>query len=123
VTYLLYLNLISDEHMFPLRHNPTDRGRGGSKLHGLVDPKGMPSAVALAGANGHDGRLIKPAREVREMAGPSATEAQPRHPSLDKTYDVKRVEHEALAHHYTPHIRRIGEKKRADSEDDPPARR
>lgn len=106
-----------------LGRNPTDRGRSGSKLHWLVDQNGMPSAVALAGANVHDNRLITPTINVRVIAGPPATEAHPRHRSLDKAFDMKRVENEVFAHHYTPHIRRIGEEKRADAEEDHPARR
>ncbi len=33
-----------------LGSNPTDRGRGGSKLHLLVDEQGIPLGVKVAGA-------------------------------------------------------------------------
>ena len=38
--------------------NPTDRGKGSVKLSLLVDAQGMPLAVASAGANRHDMKLV-----------------------------------------------------------------
>lgn len=35
----------------PLRGNPVDHGRKGSKLHVLADAQGIPLAVAVSGAN------------------------------------------------------------------------
>jgi hypothetical protein len=34
--------------------NPTDRGKQGSKIHILVDEKGVPLALQITGANQHD---------------------------------------------------------------------
>lgn len=106
-----------------LGRNPTDRGRSGSKIHLQVDRNGMPTAVALAGANVHDSRLISPTLNVSVIAAPPAPGEEPRHLCLDKAYDFKRVEQEVIGHGYTPHIRRIGEEKHVDSEVVHPARR
>jgi hypothetical protein len=101
-----------------LGRNPTDRGRSGSKIHLLVDHKaGMPCGVALAGASVHDSRLATPTVEGRIAPARAPAEAEPQHLCLDKAYDIKWVEEEARRHTrrhgYTPHIRRIGEEKRA----------
>jgi transposase len=40
--------------------NPTDRRKLGSKVHVLVDAKGVPLAVKLTGANAHDITQIIP---------------------------------------------------------------
>ena len=73
----------------------------------------MPCGVALAGANVHDSRLVTATVEGRVAAVPEPTEEEPQHLCLDKAYDMRRVEDEARGHGYTPHIRRIGEEKRA----------
>jgi putative transposase len=106
-----------------LGRNPTDRGRSGSKIHLLVDQEGMPSGVAIAGANVHDSRLVTPTVEGRVAAAPKPTEEEPQHLCLDKAYDMKRVEDEVRGHGYTPHIRQIGEEKRAAPHEAHPARR
>jgi transposase len=38
--------------------NPTDRGRAGSKRHLITEDKGLPLAVRLTAANGHDSRRL-----------------------------------------------------------------
>jgi len=62
-------------------------------------------------------------RRGPRAAAPEPTEEEPQHLCLDKAYDMKRVEDEARGHGYTPHIRRIGEEKRATPEETHPARR
>lgn len=107
-----------------LGRNPTDRGRSGSKIHLLVDQTGMPSGVALAGANVHDSRLVTAtAKEGRLVARPEPTTADPQHLCLDKAYDMPRVEQEVRAQGYMPHIRRIGEEKQTTPQANHPARR
>ena len=106
-----------------LGRNPTDRGRSGSKIHLLVDQAGMPFGVALAGANVHDSRLVTPTAEGRIATAPKPTEEDPQHLCLDKAYDMGRVEAEVRGHGYTPHIRRIGEERRAGPGETHPARR
>jgi transposase len=106
-----------------LGRNPTDRGRSGSKIHLLVDQEGMPCGVAVAGANVHDSHLVTPTVEGHVVTVPEPTEEEPQHLCLDKAYDMKRVEDEVRGHRYTPHIRRVGEEKRAVPQETHPARR
>ncbi len=40
--------------------NPTDRGKGGSKYHLLVDAAGLPLNVLVSAANRHDSLLVEP---------------------------------------------------------------
>ncbi|MFF2572029.1 transposase [Streptomyces sp. NPDC058084] len=40
--------------------NPVDRGKKGSKLHVLSEAQGIPLAVAVSGANGHDSQAFMP---------------------------------------------------------------
>ena len=35
-------------------HNPTDRGKNGSKRHILVEGRGVPLSIVVTGANRHD---------------------------------------------------------------------
>jgi transposase len=39
--------------------NPSDRGKPGATCHVLTDAKGIPLALRLAGANGHDSRTLE----------------------------------------------------------------
>jgi len=107
-----------------LGKNPTDRGRQGSKLHLLVDQKGIPLGIELVGANIHDSRLVSSTLKTIPIKRPVVTENFPQHLCLDKGYDFKRVEEEVIFHEYTPHIRRIGEEKFDESKQKKyPARR
>ena len=40
--------------------NPTDRAKAGAKRHVVVDRQGIPLAVRLTAANGHDGPVFEP---------------------------------------------------------------
>lgn len=107
-----------------LGRNPTDRGRSGGKIHLQVDGKGMPFAVAQAGANVHDSRLVTVTVEAAVIEAPADAGQGPRHLCLDKGYGYERVEREVAGLGYTPHIRKIGEEKRpGGSEPTHPARR
>lgn len=51
-----------------LGRKPTDRGRGGGKIHLHEDGQGGPLGVTATGANVHDSRLIgAPLKNAREM--------------------------------------------------------
>ena len=63
--------------------NPTDRGKAGSKKSILVDAAGGPLSVAVAGANVHDTKLLRPTLESIVVARPEGTQNL----CLDKGYD------------------------------------
>ena len=72
--------------------NPTDRGRPGCKRHLITDANGVPLAIRLTPANGHDSRcfenLIDAVPSIRQCWG------RPRRPPAklhaDKAYDAPR---------------------------------
>jgi putative transposase len=90
----------------------------------LVEAAGGPLAVAAAGANVHDTKLLAATLEAVVVERPEPTEEEPQHLCLDKAYDNPTGWEAVAAHHYVPHIRRIGEEKwDASREKRCPARR
>src|SRR5258707_6636344 len=63
-------------------HNPTDRGKHGTKRSTLSEGQGLPLAVGVAGANVHDLKLAAPTLEAVGGGGPPPTGRQPPHPCL-----------------------------------------
>ena len=57
-----------------LDRNPTDRGKAGSKKSILVDGAGGPLSVAVAGANVHDTKLLRPTLESIVVGRPEGTQ-------------------------------------------------
>lgn len=88
--------------------NPTDRGRGGTKLHILVDEEGTPLGLHVTGAHVHDSRLVGVTFEALIIEQPKQAETPPSHLSLDKGYDYPRVEAEVRTYDYIPHIKHRG---------------
>ena len=104
--------------------NPTDRGKNGTKKSLLVEAKGGPLAVVIAGANRHDTKLLAATLEAIVVDRPAPSAEYPQHLCLDKGYDNPTGEAAVTAYHYVPHIRRIGEEKLdAQGEKRHPARR
>jgi len=66
--------------------NPTDRGKLGVKRSTLVDGRGVPLAVAVAGANVPDGKLVAETLEAIPTERPEPTPQEPQHLCLDKGY-------------------------------------
>lgn len=91
--------------------NPTDRGKNGVKRSLLVEGAGGPLAVVVSGANTHDTKLLDDTIEAVVVERPQPTAEQPQHLCLDKGYDNPTGHEAAEKHHYTPHVRRIGEEK------------
>ena len=54
--------------------NPTDRGKSGSKKSILVDAAGGPLSVAVAGANVHDTKVLRPTLESIVVARPEGAQ-------------------------------------------------
>lgn len=67
--------------------------------------------MTIAGANVHDTKLLAATLDAIVVERPEPTSEQPQHLCLDKGYDNPTGRQAAEAHHYVPHIRRIGEEK------------
>jgi len=91
--------------------NPTDRGKAGTKRSLLVEAKGGPLSVVVAGANVHDTKLLLATLEAIVVERPDPTKEKPQHLCLDKGYDNPTGHRAAAAHKFQAHIRRIGEEK------------
>lgn len=92
--------------------NPTDRGKKGTKKSLLVDGDGGPLGVVIAGANVVEQKLLQATIEAIVVERPDPR-GQEQNLSLDKAYDNPRGREAATAGGYLPHIRRIGEEKKA----------
>jgi putative transposase len=88
--------------------NPTDRGKRGTKRSLLVDGAGVPLAMAVAGANRHDAKLLAVTLDGLVIARPDAAQ----HLCLDAAYDGDTARRTVAAHGYAAHIRSRGEERR-----------
>jgi putative transposase len=77
----------------------------------VVEADGGPLGLAIAGANVHDTKLLAETLEAIVVERPEPTAEAPQHLCWDKGYENPTGHHAAVEHHYTPHIRRIGEEK------------
>jgi putative transposase len=77
----------------------------------VVEADGGPLGLAIAGANVHDTKLLAKTLAAIVVERPAPTAGAPQQLCLDKGYDNPTGHQAAVAHHYTPHIRRIGEEK------------
>jgi len=75
----------------------------------LVDGKGMPLSVVIAGANVHDVKLLEKTLDNLVIFRPVPTEEEPQNLCLDAGY----VGYDEVVkeHKYIPHIRPRGEEK------------
>jgi putative transposase len=93
--------------------NPTDRGKLGVKRSVLTDGRGVPLAVAVAGANVHDQRLFHATLDNLAVRRPRPTSRRPQHLCCDKGYDAAILRREACRRRYRPHIKSRGEEATA----------
>ena len=93
--------------------NPTDRGKPGTKKSVLVDEQGGPLAAVIDGANVPDCKLLEATINAVVVERPEPTPENPQHLCLDKGYDNPTGRAAAVSGGHTPHIRRIGEEKKA----------
>ena len=98
--------------------NPTDRGKQGTKRSMLVEGTGLPLAVAVAGANRNDMKLLAVTLDGGVIARPAPTPEDPQHLCLDAGYDCATCRTEAEARGYVPHIRSRSD-ERAEKERTP----
>ncbi|HEX9035369.1 MAG TPA: IS5 family transposase [Ktedonobacterales bacterium] len=103
-------------------HNPTDRGKYGTKRSTLTEGHGLPVAVVVAGANVHDLKLAAPTLDALVVDRPPPTAEQPQHLCLDAGYDYDLPRFAAEQRHYTAHIRPRGEERANAGSDDPTKR-
>jgi len=88
--------------------NPTDRSKSGTKRSILVEGNGIPLAVAVAGANRHDIKLLEPTLKNIVIERPKPTRKRPQNMCLDKAYDFPTVDELVAEWGYTGHIARRG---------------
>ena len=81
-------------------HNPTDRAKRGSKIHLLVDQRGVPLAVYVTGANRHDKWIAE--ELVIHIVVKRPTSEQ--HFCADKGYDNPDVHDFVLQEGYVTHL-------------------
>jgi len=93
--------------------NPTDRGKPGTKTSLLVDEQGGPLGAVIDGANVPDCKLLEATIAAIVVERPTPTRQSPQHLCLDKGYDNPTGQQAAASGGHTPHIRRIGEEKKA----------
>jgi transposase len=93
--------------------NPTDRGKSGVKRSLLTEGQGVPIALAVAGANRHDMKLVRPTLDSLVVERPLPTDEQSQHLCLDKGYDYDDVRAILAEFGFTAHIRARGEEAKA----------
>jgi transposase len=90
--------------------NPTDRAKAGTKVHLLVDRRGVPLSVWHTPANDHDSALFEALLELVEpIPGPRGRpRARPAKLHADKAYDNRRCRGYLRARRIGDRIARIG---------------
>jgi putative transposase len=84
--------------------NPTDRGKQGTKRSLLVDGRGVPLGVAVAGANKVDFQLLQETLDSIPESCPLVPEDSEQGLWLDKGYDFDTVHGQVRENGYVPHI-------------------
>lgn len=84
--------------------NPTDRAKNGVKRSLLVEADGGPLAIAIAGANVPDAKLLDQTIRAIVLERPDPEPAYPQHLCLDKGYDNEAGWGACVDHDYEPHI-------------------
>lgn len=79
----------------------------------LTEGHGVPIGLAIAGANRHDMKLVRPTIESIVVERPQPTEEHPQGMCLDKGYDYQEVRDILQEFGFTAHIRSRGAEARA----------
>jgi putative transposase len=94
-------------------HNPTDRGKLGTKRHILTDKNGIPLSIVITSANTHDvtvaidtvDSMVIKRQSSSSSSSTDRNEKKKQNLCLDKAYHSKEVEQEIFNRGYNPHIR------------------
>jgi transposase len=70
----------------------------------LIDGRGVPTGVAVAGANVHDQKLVKETIDSIPVRRPKPTRRKRQHLCLDKAYVGEPVQRLVCRRHFTPHV-------------------
>lgn len=89
--------------------NPTDRGKKGVKRSILVDGRGVPLGLDVAGANRNDFKMAQATLQSIPIKRPSVKETGKQHLCLDKGYDYPEIDDLLETFEFTAHIARKGE--------------
>jgi putative transposase len=100
-------------------HNPTDRGKHGTKRSTLSEGHGLPLAVVVAGANVHDVKLAAPTLDAIVVARPAPSGKQPQHLCVDAGYASALPRFAADQRGYCIHIRSRREERQHIGTSDP----
>ena len=76
----------------------------GTKRSLLVDGRGAPLSLIVAGANRHDVKLLAQTLDVIVVRRPKPTRKRPQHLCVDKGYAGKPAEKEMRVRGYIPHV-------------------
>jgi putative transposase len=91
-------------------HNPTDRGKLGTKRHVLTDGQGIPLSIVITAANTHDMKAAISVLDNIVVKRPSSKINKERQNlCLDKGYDFREIENGVIKKGYLPHIPHRGE--------------
>jgi putative transposase len=94
--------------------NPTDRGKTGTKRSLLTDAAGVPTGLAVGGANVHDIRLLRSTLSDAQMRVRGINSGVKEHLCMDKGYDSASVRGMVQnLFDYIPHVRARGEEKKS----------
>lgn len=90
--------------------NPTDRGKRGSKIHLIVDRRGLPISPEISAANTHDSQALQPLVQgippIRSRRGPRRRRPAKLH--ADKGYDYPHLRRWLRTRGITPRIAHRG---------------
>jgi len=79
-------------------------GKKGTKRSLLVDGRGAPLSLIVAGANRHDVKLLARTLDAIVVRRPKPTRNRPQHLCVDKGYAGKPAEQQMRQRGYIPHV-------------------
>ncbi len=86
-------------------------GKKGTKRSLLVDGRGAPLSLIVAGANRHDVKLLAQTLDAIVVPRPKPTKRRPQNLCVDKGYAGKAAEQEMRQRGYIPHVPEKGAPK------------
>jgi len=95
-------------HRRPWAITPLTGEKKGTKRSLLVDGRGAPLSLIVAGANRHDVKLLAETLDAIVIHRPKPTARKPQNLCVDKGYSGKPAEQEMRARGYIPHVPRKG---------------